>query len=192
MYEMHLSALLPGTNISLTSIAGDKEFYSQIKKETMRNIIEKMLDSYEKGGVSRRDFVQSLAVIIAAPTTLSQAGEAPLTGKMLNHVTLYVSDVARSKKFYQSLLALPIRKEEKSLCNFDLGQSFLCLYQKEGSAPAINHFCMGVNSFHADTVLEKLKKEFPSSNPTMENGTEIYLRDPDNIRVQLSAKDYKG
>ena len=40
--------------------------------------------------------------------------------------------------------------------------------------------------------LGKLKKEFPSANPTMENGTEIYLRDPDNIRVQLSAKDYKG
>ena len=158
----------------------------------MKNIIEKMLDSYEKGGVRRRDFVQSLAVIIAAPTILSQAGKAPITGKMLNHVTLYVSDVAKSKKFYQSLLALPVRKEEKDLCNFDLGESFLCLYQKNDSAPAINHFCVGINSFNADTVLEKLKKEFPSSNPTMENGTEIYLRDPDNTRVQLSAKDYKG
>ena len=158
----------------------------------MKNIIENMLDSYEKGGVSRRDFVQSLAVIIAAPTILSQTGKAPFTGEMLNHVTLYVSDVARSKKFYQSLLALPVRKEEKDLCNLDLGESFLCLYQKDDSAPAINHFCIGINSFNADTVLEKLKKEFPSSNPTMENGTEIYLRDPDNIRVQLSAKDYKG
>ena len=70
----------------------------------MKNIIEKMLDSYEKGGVSRRDFVQSLAVIIAAPTILSQSGTAPFAGEMLNHVTLGVSDVARSKKFYQSLL----------------------------------------------------------------------------------------
>ncbi len=157
----------------------------------MKNIIEKMLDSYEKGGVSRRDFVQSLAVIIAAPTILSQAGEAPLTGKMLNHVTLYVSDVARSKKFYQRLLALPVRKEEKDLCNLDLGESFLYLYQKD-SAPAIDHFCVGINSFNADTVFEKLKKEFPSSNPIMEDGKEIYLRDPDNTRVQLSAKDYKG
>ena len=70
----------------------------------MKNIIEKMLDSYEKGGVNRRDFVQSLAVIIAAPTILSQSGTAPFAGEMLNHVTLGVSDVARSKKFYQSLL----------------------------------------------------------------------------------------
>ena len=52
--------------------------------------------------------------------------------------------------------------------------------------------CIGINSFNANTVLEKLKKEFPSSKPTIENGTEIYLRDPDNIRVQLSGKDYKG
>lgn len=158
----------------------------------MKNIIENMLDSYEKGGISSRNFVQSLAVITAAPAILSQSGKTPFKGEMLNHVTLYVSDVARSKKFYQSLLALPVRKEEKDLCNFDLGESFLCLYQKDESAPAINHFCIGINSFNANTVLEKLKKEFPSSNPTMENGTEIYLRDPDNIRVQLSAKDYKG
>lgn len=158
----------------------------------MKNIIEKMLDSYEKGGVSRRDFVQSLAVIIATPTILTEVGKAPFKGEMLNHVTLYVSDVARSKKFYQSLLALPVRKEEKDLCNFDLGESFLCLYQKDDSAPAINHFCIGIDSFNAEIVLEKLKKEFPSSNPTMENGTEIYLRDPDNTKVQLSAKEYRG
>ena len=167
------------------------EFYNQIKKETMKNIIEKMLDSYEKGGVNRRDFVQSLAVIIAAPTILSQAGKGPLVGGMLNHITLAVSDVARSKKFYQDLLGLAVIKEDKDLCYLDLGESFLCLYQKD-SAPAIDHFCVGINSFKADTVLGKLKKEFPSSNPTMENGTEIYLRDPDNIRVQLSAKDYRG
>jgi len=43
-------------------------------------------------------------VIIAAPTILSQSGTAPFAGEMLNHVTLGVSDVARSKKFYQSLL----------------------------------------------------------------------------------------
>ena len=157
----------------------------------MKNIIEKMLDSYEKGSVSRRDFVQSLAVIIAAPTILSEAGKTPFTGEMLNHVTLHVSDVARSKKFYQSLLALPVIKEEKDLCYLDLGESFLCLYQNDGS-PAIDHYCVGINSFNADSVFEKLKKEFPSSNATIENGTEIYLRDPDNIKVQLSAKDYKG
>ena len=157
----------------------------------MKNIIEKMLDSYEKGGVSRRDFVQSLAVIIATPTILSHAGEAPLTGKMLNHVTLRVSDVAKSKKFYQSLLALPLIKEEKDLCYLDLGESFLCLYHNDG-APAIDHYCVGINSFNAATVFEKLKKEFPSSNPTIEDGKEIYLRDPDNIEVQLSARDYKG
>ena len=86
---------------------------------------------------------------------------------------------------------MPVIKEDKDLCYLGLGDSFLCLYQKD-SAPAIDHFCIGINSFNADTVLGKLKKEFPSSNPTLENGTEIYLHDPDNIRVQLSANDYKG
>jgi len=56
----------------------------------------------------------------------------------------------------------------------------------------IDHFCVGIDSFNADTVFEKLKKEFPSSNPVMVDGKEIYLRDPDNTSVQLSAKEYKG
>lgn len=61
--------------------------------------------------------------------------------------------------------ALPVRKEEKDLCNLDLGDSFLCLYQKNDSAPAINHFCIGINSFNANTVLEKLKKGIPFFKP---------------------------
>ena len=157
----------------------------------MTNIIEKMLDSYEKGGISRRQFVRSLAVITAAPTVLTNANQTVFQGKTLNHATLFVTDVARSKVFYQNLLGLRVRKEDKDYCNLDLGESFIGLYE-DGGAATVDHFCIGIDSFNADAVLEKLKKEFPSANPTMENGKQIYLRDPDNIRFQLSAKNYKG
>lgn len=157
----------------------------------MKNVIDKMLDSYEKGGISRRDFVQSLAVIAAAPSVLTQSAQTTFQGKMLNHATIYVSDVAKSKAFYQNLLGLKVRAEYKDSCNLDLGNSFLSIAKDERS-PRIDHFCIGIESFNAEAVFEKLKKEFPSANPTIEYGNQIYLRDPDNIRFQLSAKDYRG
>lgn len=110
---------------------------------------------------------------------------------MLNHATIYVSDVAKSKAFYQKLLGLKVRTETKDYCNLDLGNSFLSINKAESSF-RIDHFCVGIESFDAEAVLEKLKNEFPSANPTMEYGNQVYLRDPDNIRFQLSAKDYRG
>lgn len=163
-----------------------------IKKETMKNVIDKMLDSYEKGGISRRDFVQSLAVITAAPSVLTRSAQTNFQGKMLNHATIYVSDVAKSKAFYQKLLDLKVRAEDKDYCNLDLGNSFLSINKKDESPFGIDHFCIGIESFNAETVFEKLNKEFPSANPTKEYGNQVYLRDPDNIRFQLSAKDYRG
>ncbi len=162
-----------------------------LKKETMNNVIDKMLDCYEKGGISRRDFVQSLAVIAAAPSVLAESSQATFEGKMLNHATIYVSDLAKSKAFYQKLLGLKVRTENKDYCNLDLGNSFLSI-NKDESSFRIDHFCVGIESFDAQTVFEKLKNEFPSTNPTMEFGNQVYLRDPDNIRFQLSAKDYRG
>ncbi|MBI2731611.1 MAG: VOC family protein [Sphingobacteriales bacterium] len=157
----------------------------------MKNFIDKMLDCYEKGGISRRDFVQSLAVITAAPSMLTETAQATLEGKMLNHATIYVSDVVKSKAFYQKLLGLKVSTENKDYCNLDLGNSFLSI-NKDESSFRIDHFCIGIESFDAETVLEKLKNEFPSANPTMEYGNQVYLRDPDNIRFQLSATNYSG
>ncbi|MBI1782152.1 MAG: VOC family protein [Sphingobacteriales bacterium] len=157
----------------------------------MKNVIDKMLDSYEKGGISRRDFVQSLAVIAATPSLLTQTAQTTFQGTMLNHATIHVADVAKSKAFYQNLLGLKVRDEDKDYCNLDLGNSFLSINKDEGPS-GIDHFCIGIESFNAEAVFEKLKKEFPSANPTMEYGNQVYLHDPDNIRFQLSAKDYRG
>jgi catechol 2,3-dioxygenase-like lactoylglutathione lyase family enzyme len=157
----------------------------------MKNIIEKMLHSYEKGGISRRDFVLSLAAITTAPIAMSQTKQSAFHGKTLNHITLFVKDVAKSKDFYKKLLSLQVRRETKDLCEFNLGESILGIYNAEDGPSGNDHFCIGIESFNADTVLEQLKKEFPSASPTMEEGKQIYLRDPDNIRFQLSATEYK-
>ena len=157
----------------------------------MKNIIDKMLNSYEEGKISRRDFVLSLTAITTAPVVMGQSSHKAFEAKTLNHVTLFVKDVAKSKDFYQKLLSLSVRAETKDSCVFNLGKSFLGIYDAEDGPSGNDHFCIGIESFNADSVFEQLKKEFPSASPTMEDGKQIYLRDPDNIRFQLSSVDYK-
>jgi catechol 2,3-dioxygenase-like lactoylglutathione lyase family enzyme len=112
-------------------------------------------------------------------------------GKTLNHVTLQVSDVARSKKFYQQLLDLPVKTEDSTYCDLGLGGSFLGIYKDEANNPRSDHFCIGIQSYKAEAVFEKLKKEFPECKPTLEYKDQVYLRDPDDIKLQLCAVDYK-
>ncbi len=121
---------------------------------------------------------------------MAQTKQSGFHGKTLNHITLFVKDAAKSKDFYQKLLNLHVRAEGKDYCEFNLGESLLGIYEAEG-ASANDHFCIGIESFNADSVFEQLKKEFPSTSPTLEDGKQIYLRDPDNIRFQLSSIDYK-
>ncbi len=157
----------------------------------MKNIIEKMLQSYENGGISRRDFVLSLAAITTAPMAMAQTRHTAFQGKTLNHITLFVKDVGESKDFYKKLLNLQVLRETKDLCEFNLGESILGIYSADDGPTGNDHFCIGIESFNAETVMEQLKKEYPSASPTMEEGKQIYLRDPDNIRFQLSATEYK-
>src|SRR5436190_23941799 len=121
---------------------------------------------------------------------MTEPAQTIFRGKTLNHVTLAVADVNRSRDFYQNLLGLRLVSEEKDYCSLNLGGGFLGIYKDESTA-RIDHFCIGIESFNANAVLNKLKKEVPSSNPTIENEKEVYLLDPDNITCQLSSIDYR-
>src|SRR4051812_13485159 len=58
--------------------------------------------------------------------------------------------------------------------------------------PRVHHFCVGVEDFSIDAALEKLKRDFPESKPTIDRGEELYFRDPDGILGQVSEMEYRG
>ena len=59
--------------------------------------------------------------------------------------------------------------------------------------------CLPVQVLHDDeirpvlpsTALAKLKAAVPSAQPTLENGDQVYVRDPDGVRVQFADVKYK-
>ena len=100
--------------------------------------------------------------------------------------------MARSKAFYQRLTGLPIRDEAKDFCEFRLDGGFLALYAPEAAPrPGFDHFCFGIENYEAKRVHTLLTEAAPESHPTIENEDQVYVRDPDGVRVQFADVAYK-
>ena len=96
--------------------------------------------------------------------------------RTLNHVTLYASSVARSKAFYQRLTGLPVQAEDKDFCEFRL----------EGV-----HLCFGIDAYNPQAALTALNAAVPEAKPALENQDQVFVQDPDGVRVQFADVRYK-
>jgi catechol 2,3-dioxygenase-like lactoylglutathione lyase family enzyme len=152
--------------------------------------LERLVELYDRHAISRRALLGGLVALSLGPRPAQGSGGL-LSGRTINHVSLEVSDVARSKEFYQRMLALSVREEGPDFCEFRLENGFLGLYVEPDRSHGIDHVAIGIDGYEPATVLEKLKSEFPTSKPSLEHGDQIYFRDPDGARIQLCSVDYK-
>jgi hypothetical protein len=60
-----------------------------------------------------------------------------------------------------------------------------------GERAGYDHFCFGVDAFDAPRALAVLKSAMPEAQPSLESGDQVFLRDPDGVRVQLADVKYK-
>jgi len=152
----------------------------------MKQIISNLLERYELGKVNRRRLIQSLAAI-AASAQATAAGPSTFHGVALNHIAIRVTNVSRSRDFYQKHLGLPLLHESQANCFLGLGKNFLTLFHNP--SPGLDHFCIAIENFNADTVVEDLRQQ--GLNPTRPSGSDrVYFPDPDSLTVQLSSLDH--
>ena len=155
----------------------------------MSKSIESLVEDYDRGAISRRTFIQALAVVTAG-SGMSEATAAPFKASSLNHVTLAVSDPEASRKFYEETLGVKVVSRQSNGINMGLGDSFLGLY----SIPEpgrIHHFCVGVDGYVIEEGAEKLRGA--GVDPYVrQDRPELYFNDPDGVLVQLSEKEYRG
>jgi glyoxylase I family protein len=153
--------------------------------------IEMLLDQFEQGRLSRRGLVAALALMASAKPG---RGAAPLRAASLNHVTLAVSDVERSKEFYQKIFGLPVVSKQAGGINLGVGpHSFLGLYNMGQTPPKIHHVCLAIEDFSAESAAGTLAKEEVKARIRDRDGVkELYFQDPDGIAVQLQGTDYRG
>jgi metallothiol transferase len=152
----------------------------------MQQIIAAMLGRYESGQVSRRQLVQALAALTAAAPG-SRAAEPAFKGRGLNHIAVRVTDIPRTKAFYQELLGLPLIRESSTSCFLQLGDEFLTFFKNQ--TPGLDHYCIAIDDFKAADVMNRLGRK--GLKPRRAAGTDrVYFHDPDGLEVQLSAIDH--
>jgi len=165
----------------------------------MREAVENIVTLFEQGTLSRGQLIEGLLAVVAPPGVAGSAGFEPtpgtptFRGRSLNHVTLSVTDVERSKEFYSRMLGGAIVWESQPDAKVEgatlaLPDCFIGLFKL--GEPKIHHFCVGVESFAIDSAIEKLKTDFPESQPLIYRDKELYFHDPDGLLGQVSAVDY--
>ena len=160
--------------------------------------MERLVALYDRGGLSRRQLLQGLFALSVGPyvanplATDSGQTASLLHTRTLNHVTLYATSVARSKAFYQRLTGLSIQAEDKDFCEFRLEGGFLGIYAPDaGQQPGFNHFCFGIDAYDPQATIAALKTAMPEAKPVLENRDQVYVQDPDGVRVQFADVQYK-
>ena len=158
----------------------------------MSEAIESLVTKYDRGVINRRQLLSALASLAALPVTAAESESKPpaFEAKSLNHVTLSVSNVEKSRQFYSSILGVSTVSTQKNGINLGLGESFLGLYAIK-EPPRVNHFCVGLDEFHVQVAAERLK-QFGISPFVRKDKPEVYFQDPDGITVQLESKTYRG
>ena len=181
--------------------------------------------------LTRRSFLGSLAAAAAAPTALTalaarpgraaaqEAGGAaspPIPVRSWNHMTLTVTDIGRSREFYQGLFGMTIaaRQARTLILRVGEGPQFIALGGgRPDVTPHINHVCLTVDAFDDDRLVAILGEhgvaptDVPGQNApervrvrmrgaefggAPEGTPELYMGDPDGVVVQLQDTTYCG
>ena len=165
--------------------------------------IDDLVGKFEARRLSRRELVAALAGLVASAAAARAAGqEGAVTkvaqGRTLNHVSMAVTDVEKSAAFYKALLGLKeVSRPGNGGINLGLSDGFLGLY-KLPNPGTVNHFCIGVDDFDPDKMVDRLKQQGIAAtvdrNPAnrTSGGDQLYFTDPDKTRVQLGPNGYQG
>jgi catechol 2,3-dioxygenase-like lactoylglutathione lyase family enzyme len=152
--------------------------------------LDRLFDAYDGGQLSRRGLMAALVPLVAAQS--ADAAEA-LNVKTVNHVTLSVTDIDKSREFYQGLFGAPIVSKQANGINIAMGPvSFLGLYKMGQAAPSIHHVCLGVEGTVESAAAFLEKHNVKPQIRDRDGVKELYFRDPDNIMIQLQEPGYRG
>ncbi len=154
----------------------------------MLHVIEKLLNDFERGKLTRRQLALSLATLVGG----AQAAAKPegLRAVSLNHVTVRVPDVHRTSRFYQEFFGMPLKQHSEKTHILGVGKSFFGIEQK-GTLPALDHYDFGIAGFDADDVMAKLKARNLKVEPGG-NKESFKFWDHDGFLVQVNGPDYEG
>src|SRR6476620_11934031 len=109
----------------------------------MIRTIEKMLDNFERGIMSRRQLALSLAALATGAHAAPKDTE--LKAVSINHVTVRVPDLHRTSNFYQEFFGMPLKQQSAKIHILGVGNSFFGIEQGDGPGATVDHYDFGIS-----------------------------------------------
>ena len=110
--------------------------------------------------MGRREFLQMIPLLAAAPSALAQDTD-PVAVQKIHSCDMRVTDVARSVKFYQDLFGAPVqaRRGEQVFLRVGDGPRFFSLSPTlPGQEPGFSHIGLSVAGFDAEQIQAQLER----------------------------------
>lgn len=157
----------------------------------MNRDITRMVNDYEHGRLSRRQLIAHMTALVGAAATAPLLGQAPAAvpaaastfrAKEVDHVALRVTDIDRSRRWYEKHLGLETTSCDEGSCFLRCGSDFLALFR--GQTAGLDHYAFGIDGYSAGAAVAKLEA---AGLTAKRRGDRVYFDDPDGLEVQVSA-----
>ncbi len=152
----------------------------------MEAIISDLVNRFERGALSRRGLIQGLAMLTAAggAASLAQGQGAGLKGTKIDHISIQVTDLARSVAFYEKTFGLTILSEDKpnEIARLGAGKIIVSLHHKSPTG-LVDHFAIGVENFNRQSVTKQLAELGITPEENLDAG--FHIKDPEGMSVQI-------
>ena len=153
----------------------------------MESIISNLVARFEQGSLSRRDLVRGLAMLAASGTAAAAQEDISFKAATIDHVSLQVADLQRSVDFYQKMFGFSVVSQEQARSIVRLGSTrTLVSLNRESPAGLVDHFAIGIPRFNRESAARYVKER--GATPLEGNFAGFHVKDPDGIRVQISAQ----
>jgi catechol 2,3-dioxygenase-like lactoylglutathione lyase family enzyme len=151
----------------------------------METTITSLITRFENGALSRRQLIQGLTLLATAgATSPARAQVTPFVSTRIDHVSVQVTDLARSIDFYQKVFGLTSLSEDKpnEIVRMGSGRILVSLHHKPPTG-IVDHFAIAVDGFERGSATEALMKLGLSPAENLDYG--FHVRDPEGIPVQI-------
>jgi glyoxylase I family protein len=153
----------------------------------MATVIDDLVTRFDAGTLSRRQLVQGLTVLAAAGTVAPAAAQtAPFTSTRIDHISVQVTDMARSVAFYERIFGLKVLNEDKEneIVRMGVTRIIVSLHRKP-PVGIVDHFAIAIDGFDRAAVTAELAKHGLTAEQNLDYG--FFVRDPEGIPVQIVA-----
>jgi catechol 2,3-dioxygenase-like lactoylglutathione lyase family enzyme len=152
----------------------------------MEAMISSLVSRFEKGGLSRRELVQGLAMLTAASTAPGALAQdaANIKGTRIDHISIQVTDLPRAVAFYEKIFGFTVVSEDKpnEIVRLGVTKPLVSLHHKSPTG-LVDHYAIGVEKFNREAVTRQLKEFGLTPEDNLDAG--FHIKDPEGMAVQI-------